>query len=173
MTAGRPRRPRPRRGARDGAWQPGPRPWLARVEAAGKNASTHPKGGLWERIKAHILQRDHYKCVVCGHFGGPKSGMGIDHVIPLSECAVQGIAPFDQRNLACIHHSKPCAECQAAALALGNKAGFCNAMKGAGSLERARQLVANRTGLTVYGVAPDAGKPRRTAVEPVTGERPW
>lgn len=105
----------------------------------------------------------------------------MDHVTPRSECAVRGINPYDPANLAAIHHSKPCLTCAEAAAALGNKAGYCNAMKGSGSLERARQLIANRTGLTIYDVVPTAIQrpftaPRTTITGPRngnSGEREW
>jgi hypothetical protein len=128
---------------------------------------------MWERIKSRVLQDANYKCHACGHFGNPHSGMGIDHdPVPLSECEAAGINPYDPKNLKCIHHRLPCPTCADAAAALGNKwSGYCNALKGSGSTARFRIRAANATGLTIEGVAPSFGKPRREAA--ARGERSW
>lgn len=145
----------------------------ARLKGVARRRDDHPHDKRWGRIKSFVIQRDMGKCVACGHWGAD----GIDHVIPRSECAVRGISPYDPSNLAAIHHSQPCPECAQAAAALGNKAGHCNQLKGSGSLERARQLISNRTGLTIYGVIPTGiqrnSKAPSKPADDNYGEREW
>jgi hypothetical protein len=143
------------------------------VRREDKNSYAHPDGKLWERIRRHLVQESAGRCFACGHWAAD----GIDHdPVPLSECATQGIDPMDQRNLKVIHSSyRPCVTCRDAALANGGqKAGACNSLKGNGSVQRFRQLNADRTGLEMPGgVKPAKGRPRRVSTEPDQGEREW
>jgi hypothetical protein len=99
--------------------------------------------------------------------------MAIDHdPVPLAECAVKGVSPYDTGNLKLIH-GDPCPTCSAAAAVLGNRwSGRCSSAKGALSMARFRQKAANMTGLVIVGVQPQAGKPR-SAQAAEQGERPW
>ena len=100
------------------------------------------------------------------------SSLGVDHVIPLAECAthVPPIDPYDPRNLAAVHHQVPCPTCSAAA----GQAIRCNILKSNLSLAAGRQKISNRTGLEMPGgIKPDAGKRPRKAAKPEIGERPW
>ena len=166
--AGRRPRPRPRRGIPG----PGAPAGVARVQPLPGNSEWHPNGSYYNRLKRTVLEMYRYRCWICGCLGSPTSGLAIDHVVPLSECAVNGIDPWDIKNWRPAHHGKPCPYCSAASLANGNKAIRCNQLRGSGSVERARQIIADRTGKTIEGIEPSKGKPRSAPAEP-RGERAW
>jgi hypothetical protein len=129
----------------------------------------------WQRTRQFVIQRDRGYCLACGHYGSLSGkGMAIDHdPVPLAECEVKGVSPYDASNLKLIHHD-PCPTCSAAAAALGNRwSGRCNSAKGALSMARFRQKAANATGLVIVGVQPQAGNSRRSAEPAEQGERPW
>jgi len=150
---------------------------VARLPAPRGNVSVHPNDAMMKRVKPQVMRAQGYVCWLCGH--GPAEGApadGLDHVVPFSECEVRGISPFAFSNLRAAHSRTPCRVCADAAAALGNtapgrRAGYCNAIRGAGSPERCRQILANRTGLVIMGVAPSGGRTRTRASEP--GERDW
>lgn len=133
--------------------------------------TVHPSDPMMNRVRAWVVAQSGGFCWLCGH--GPHDGrngtprLGIDHVVPLAECEVRGISPYQTSNLRAAHTRQPCPVCQAAAAALGNKAGFCNSMRGAKSPEAARLLIARRTGLVILGTRPDGPG------SPVNGERAW
>lgn len=100
--------------------------------------------GAWPRLVRYVVQRDAGLCWVCGHF----SAKSADHVIPVTEAPEKAM---DVSNLkAC--HSFPggCPECTIASVARGGKAIYCNELKSMGSVERARRIIEERTGLTLF-----------------------
>jgi 5-methylcytosine-specific restriction endonuclease McrA len=52
-------------------------------------------GRPWRRVRAYILERDGYRCWLCGRIGADTA----DHVIPLSK----GGDPLDPGNLRAAH----------------------------------------------------------------------
>jgi hypothetical protein len=104
------------------------------------------EGAVWRRIAKHVLDRDRRICWVCLHPGAT----GVDHVIPVTERPDLELA---EHNLKAIHAAGrghgACPVCSAAAEVRGQKAGFCNEVKGAMSVERARRIIEARTGLTL------------------------
>lgn len=127
--------------------------------------TAHPHDQRFTRLKPVVLRASHYACWLCGH-GGNMQTLGIDHVVPLAECGVQGISPYDLSNLKAAH-VKPCTVCSAAA----GRAIRCNAIRGALSPERCRQILADRCGVPVLGTWPSSVAP--AARRPATGEREW
>jgi hypothetical protein len=88
-----------------------------------------------------VVNRDAGKCHICGHF----AAYSADHIIPDTE---GGSSRPD--NLKAVHgYPRACAECSAAA----GRNIFCNEIRGAMSIERARRLIEKRTGLAI-GNAP-------------------
>jgi hypothetical protein len=91
---------------------------------------------------AQIVVRDHGRCWVCGHYGSHSA----DHVIPDAE---GGKSTWD--NLRAVHaYPKGCGPCTAAA----GRPIYCNEIKNMGSVERARRIIEERTGLRLLGEAP-------------------
>jgi hypothetical protein len=88
-----------------------------------------------------VIARYGTVCIVCGH-GGAEAG---DHLLSVRE---HPDLEWDVSNIRPIHH-KPCPVCTAAA---GRRIS-CNYIKGYGTLETARRIVAERTGLTVGEVS--------------------
>ena len=163
-----PRRPCPRRGKRDPGYQAALDDWRGRLADIPRGEGWHPKGTQFERIKSGFLALHKYRCGICGCYGSPTSGLAIDHVVPLSECAVQGIDPMDTRNWQPAHHSKPCPYCSE----MAGRPIRCNQLRGNLSIIAARQKLANLVGQPVMGVAPSKGRPRQKSA-PAVGERPW
>ena len=136
-----------------------------------RSGAWHPKGPRFERIKSGFLALHHYRCGLCGCYGGPTSGLAIDHIIPLSECAVHvpPIDPMDTRNWQPAHHSKPCPFCSE----LAGRPIRCNQLRNNLSVQAARQKIANLVGKPVMGIVPATGKQPREFPAPVRGEREW
>ncbi len=133
--------------------------------------TVHPNDQRFTRIKPGILRMHMYTCWICGHPGNA-GNLAIDHVVPLAECRAAGIDPFDTRNMRpAHHHGGGCPTCSAAA----GRAIRCNQIRGALSVERARQVIADRTGLTIAGFAPSGSRPHRAPSAPSApaGEREW
>lgn len=138
---------------------------------------------MYRRVRLFVLQRDRYRCWLCGHVGvpGPASGFGVDHVIPRSECQVRGISWLDSSNMRAVHDKQPCPQCTAAAEALGNSwSGYCNAIRGSGSPERFRTKLLAATGIELPGAVAAAGTdrpgrrvPRDASGTSDQGERSW
>jgi len=144
---------------------------VAAIDRAALGRETvHPNDPVMKRVRAWVIRRDRGMCGICGHPGSD----GVDHVVPLSECEVRGISPWQPGNLQAAHSKRPCQVCQDAALANGGqRAGYCNALRGSLSLDAARLKIARRTNLVVMGVRPDRppATPGRAGAE--QGEREW
>ena len=156
-----PRRPRPRGASRVQSYTSAP------TNAALKTVT-------WENVRKFVLARDMWRCHVCLHTCPPglRKGMAVDHdPVPLAEIETRGISVFDVTNLKAIHGRVPCPTCEQAAAALGNRAGYCNSIKGQGSLLRAQKLVSAKTGLVIGNIRPD-GKFTDAGGMP-KGEREW
>jgi hypothetical protein len=116
------------------------------------------EGAVWRRISKAVVSRDYGICWICGHAGANEA----DHVIPVTE---RPDLSLDASNLKAAHGWPfPCPVCTPAALARGGKPVYCNELKGGMSVERARRLIQDRTGLGLGypGVAAEA-----------QGEREW
>jgi hypothetical protein len=152
-------------------------PGVARLEEFTRSSTWHPKGKQFERMKSAFLAMKKYQCAICGCYGGPGSELAIDHIIPLSELAVQipPIDPMDMRNWQPAHHRKPCPFCSE----LAGRPIRCNILKASNSTLFARQKIANMIGKPVMGTAPNGSAvkagppPRRKPDAPVSGEREW
>lgn len=95
------------------------------------------EGSAWRRTVKYVVNRDAGKCHICNHFGGTSA----DHLVPDTE---GGSSTPD--NLKAVHgYPHPCKECSAAA----GKNIFCNEIRGAMSVVRARRIIEERTGLVI------------------------
>lgn len=116
---------------------------------------------MWRRIARHVLDRDRRICWVCNHPGAN----AVDHVIPYAERPDLELA---EHNLKAIHAAGrgagDCPVCSAASIARGGGKIFCNETKGALSVERARRIIREKTGLPL---SPSGSSDR------VAGERDW
>ena len=93
------------------------------------------EGRAWHRTVTAVVIRDMGKCWICGHWGARSA----DHVIPDTE---GGKSVMD--NLKAAHGvGSPCPDCSIAA----GKPVFCNEIKSMGSVERARRVITEKTGL--------------------------
>jgi hypothetical protein len=115
------------------------------------------EGAVWHRIVTFVTGRDHGICHICGHAGAKIA----DHVIPVTE---RPDLALDAANLKAAHGyarggSGECETCSAAA----GKPVYCNEIRGAMSVERARRVIETRTGLAL---GPQAGSQPQ-------GERDW
>lgn len=82
-----------------------------------------------------VVIRDFGKCHLCGHYGAKSA----DHLIPDTE---GGKPVLD--NLKAVHAvGSPCPDCSLAA----GKPMYCNEIRNALSVERARRIITERTGL--------------------------
>lgn len=85
----------------------------------------------------YVVQRDAGICHLCKHAGAASA----DHILPDTEGGSSR-----PENLKAVHgNPHPCPVCSAAA---GKKI-FCNEIRGAMSIERARRLIEERTGLKI------------------------
>lgn len=115
------------------------------------------EGSVWHRIVKGVVARDHGVCHIC-HHPGAKSA---DHLIPVAE---RPDLSLSAANLKAAHaYPAACPVCSSAAQAKGGKPVYCNEIRNALSVERARRLIEMRTGLALGGSAKD--EPR--------GERDW
>jgi hypothetical protein len=109
--------------------------------------SKDAEGSTWRRIVRFVVSRDRGKCHICGHF----AAYSADHIIPDTE---GGSSRPD--NLKAAHgYPKACPDCSAAA----GKPIYCNEIRGAMSIERARLLIEKRTGLTIGNAPQTRGEP--------------
>lgn len=116
------------------------------------------EGAVWKRIVSYVVSRDRGICWVCGHSGAQSA----DHVIPVTERPDLATAAVNLRAA----HSWPggCPDCTRAYTAKGGqKPVYCNEIKGGMSVERARRIISERTGLAL-GVTPE---------DKARGERDW
>jgi hypothetical protein len=109
---------------------------------------TRPKRGhgadgrAWRRLVQQVVQRDLGKCWICGHWGAHSA----DHVIPDTEGG-----PSNMANLKAAHgYPRPCLVCSKAA---GHPI-YCNEIRGMGTVERARRIIEERTGLSLEEAGP-------------------
>jgi hypothetical protein len=107
-----------------------------------------------------VIRRDRGVCHICGHTGAKVP----DHLVPVAE---RPDLALDAANIRAAHGylkngGGECTVCSAAAVSRGGKVIFCNEIRGALSVDRARRLIEKRTGLSLGG----------TAEEPL-GERDW
>jgi Pyruvate/2-oxoacid:ferredoxin oxidoreductase delta subunit len=97
--------------------------------------SAGAEGRSWRRLVAQVVVRDHGRCWVCFHYGA-HSG---DHVVPDTEGGLS-----TPENVKAIHaYPRGCGVCSSAA----GRPVYCNEIKGMGSVERARRIIEERTGL--------------------------
>lgn len=111
-----------------------------------------PSGSAWrgagsalrDRITAHVVGRDLGVCWICGHTGA-KVG---DHVIPVTE---RPDLALDAANIRASHGYRRSGDgaCQTCTAAAGGKPIYCNELRGMGSVDRARRIIAERTGLVL------------------------
>lgn len=114
------------------------------------------EGSVWRRIVRHVVARDRGICAICLHPGAGSA----DHKVPVAERPDLALAAA---NLQAAHaYPGGCPTCSAAAVARGGKPVYCNEIKSALSLERARRIIEARTGLTLSATEGQPG-----------GERSW
>ena len=118
------------------------------------------EGAVYRRIGAFIVSRDRGTCHICGHPGAKVP----DHLVPVAE---RPDLALSAANMKAAHGylkngGGECETCSAAAAARGGKPVYCNEVRGALSVERARRIIETRTGLTLGGTE---SQPR--------GERDW
>jgi hypothetical protein len=93
------------------------------------------EGRAWRRTVSQVVIRDMGKCHLCGHYGAKSA----DHLIPDTE----GGRPV-AANLKAVHAvGSPCPDCSIAA----ERPMYCNEIRNALSIERARRIITERTGL--------------------------
>jgi hypothetical protein len=91
------------------------------------------------------VRRDAGKCHICLHFGAKSA----DHLVPVTENPARAL---DMANLRAVHgYPAACPECSAAAARSGGKLVYCNEIRGMGSIDRARRIIGERTGLSLSG----------------------
>jgi hypothetical protein len=116
------------------------------------------EGALWRRITAYVVNRDRGTCWICGHPGAQSA----DHVIPVTERPDLAVTASNLKAA----HGWPggCPDCTRASAAKGGqKPVYCNEIRGMGSVERARRIITEKTGLAL-GVTPE---------DKARGEREW
>ena len=118
------------------------------------------EGSVYRRIAAFVVRRDRGICHICGHSGAKVP----DHLVPVAE---RPDLALDAGNMKAAHGylkngGGECPVCSPAAVARGGKVVYCNELRGALSVERARRVIETRTGLAI---ARGDGQPR--------GERDW
>lgn len=102
------------------------------------------EGAVYRRIVQYVVSRDYGICHVCGH---PGANSADHHPHPVTE---RPDLARDPANLRAIHgHPSACPVCSPAAIARGGKPVYCNEIKQALSLERARRIIETRTGLSL------------------------
>ena len=73
---------------------------------ASAGATERTRGGKWQRIRAQVLRRDHYRCVDCGRVGLDNE---VDHINPLHLGGTDALNNLATRCKAC-HAAKTAAE---------------------------------------------------------------
>ena len=121
---------------------------------------------LPRELRLFVLSRDSGICHVCLHPGA----LQCDHVIPVTE---DPALAFKASNLRAVHGSgrknNPCETCTTAAHGLLI---YCNAVKQAGSVERARRIIAAK--IVAEGGIPDLpGWENGRALPPREPGREW
>ncbi len=114
------------------------------------------EGAVWRRIVKFVVSRDAGICAICGHAGANSA----DHKVSVTE---RPDLALTASNLQAAHgYPGGCPACSAASVARGGKPVYCNEIKQALSIERARRIIETRTGLVLSKAE---GEPR--------GERDW
>jgi hypothetical protein len=123
------------------------------------------EGAVYRRIVRGVISRDLGICHICGHPGSNAA----DHVLPVAERPDLAVTPA---NLKAVHSASKNGggQCPACSVAATVKAGkevriFCNEIRGALSIERARRVIAGRTGLPLATGS--------SATPHSNGERDW
>lgn len=113
----------------------------------------------WDLLRMRVFGAYGHVCWVCLHSGANQ----VDHVEPVTE---RPELSFALSNLRPAHGSKnPCLTCSAAA---GRKV-CCNQLKAGMSVQRARRLIEERTGLKIGAPLP----PLVPAAKPEDSGREW
>lgn len=73
---------------------------------ASAGATERTRGGKWQRIRAQVLRRDHYRCVDCGRVGLDNE---VDHINPLHTGGTDDMGNLAVRCSSC-HAIKSAAE---------------------------------------------------------------
>lgn len=111
--------------------------------------------GAWDMLRARVLGAYGTVCWICEH-GGARQ---VDHVEPVTE---RPDLAFALSNMRPAHGSRnPCPVCSEAA---GRKV-CCNQLKAGMSIERARRLIEERTGLRIGEPLPRK-EPERARADP-------
>ena len=101
-------------------------------------ATARPNGRMWQRIRATVIARDYGFCHICGCPGARQ----VDHIVPQTEDGGSGYAAWTLENMKLAHgggrRNNPCPDCSAAR----RKPVYCNQIRGAMSVERARRVIA-------------------------------
>lgn len=96
------------------------------------------EGRSWRRLVAQVVVRDHGRCHICFHYAAHSA----DHIIPDAEGG-----PSTPENLKAVHaYPRGCGVCSAAA----GRPVYCNEIRQAMSIERARRILFERTGLRAW-----------------------
>lgn len=116
----------------------------------------HPEGARWNTFKQLVFRTYGDTCHICRH-GGSKQ---VDHLEPVTENPERA---WELRNCRPAHGSprNPCPVCSAAA---GRKI-HCNQLRGMGSVERARRIIAERIA--------DRNPPRKREIPDPAAGRAW
>jgi len=93
----------------------------------------HPSGRKWTVFKQLVARTYPDTCEICGHGGAKHAG----HLIPVTE---RPDLTWDLRNIRPVHGvpGNKCYQCDPV------KGMNCNGIMGAGSLERARRIIAEK-----------------------------
>jgi hypothetical protein len=102
----------------------------------GRPARHGAEGARWRKLTAYVVQRDFGVCWICGHPGATEA----DHVESVTEHPELSL---DTSNLKAAHGMKGCPTCSASA----RKTIRCNQIRLAMSVDRARRIIEERTGL--------------------------
>ena len=125
------------------------------VKAAERNRHG-AEGAVYRRIAAFVVARDRGVCHVCGHSGAKVP----DHLAPVAE---RPDLALDAANMKAAHGylksgGGECETCSAAAAVHGRGPVYCNEIRGALSVERARRIIEARTGLTLVNGSQPQGE---------------
>lgn len=118
------------------------------------------EGSTWRRMVAQVVSRDLGVCHICGHPGAKSA----DHLIPVTERPDLARVPA---NLKAAHaYPRGCPVCSAAASVKAGKVViiYCNEIRGAFSIERARRVIGEKTGKEIAPGQKTEGN---------SGERGW
>lgn len=118
---------------------------------------SHPRGRRWEAFVRSVIDAYGGVCHICLLLhGGARQA---DHLEPVTE---NPAAAWSRANTRAAHGApgNPCKTCSAAA---GRRV-FCNQLRGYGSVERARRIIAEKIaehggGSTGNGTPRDTGRP--------------